>query len=383
MDYRTYIEGYDRIQQEIEICEKYGRDYRAEQKGRTAAVVANLHPSQLQLKLMDVITETPEVKTLRLADAAGGQLPPFQAGQYLSLKLNFGEVHTTRPYSISSSPRQRAYYDITVRKIPDGLVSNFLCGLKPGDIITSGSPEGKFVYNPVYHGKKLCMIAGGSGITPFMSMIREISQAGLEREITLIYGARSLEEMIFADELNELAAKNNNFTFVPLLENAPAAYQGKTGIINAEFLTEAAKINEISMFYLCGPQGMYEALNKILNGLGVPHRKIRQEISGLADDPSKNPGWPAGISPDHEFLVKAAGKTIKAKAGESLLKALEDAGLKVPSSCRCGECSYCRVKILSGTVFEPETALVRMSDHKYGYVHACQAFPTSDLEILL
>lgn len=383
MDYRQFIEGYDRIQQEIEICEKYGRDYRSEQKGRTAAIVANIHPAQLQLKLMEVITETPDVKTLRFADAAGRQLPPFQAGQYLSLKLTFGNVHTTRPYSISSSPRQRAYYDITVRQIPGGLVSSYLCALKPGEIITSGGPEGKFVYNPVFHGKKLCMIAGGSGITPFMSMIREVCQAGLDREITLVYGARSLEDMIFTDEIKELAAKNKNFTFVPVLEKAAAGYDGKTGMITAEILAEAVKIDDISMFYLCGPQGMYEEIRKILYGFGVPRRKIRQEISGLADDPSKNPGWPAEIKPEQEFSVKVAGKVIKAKAGESLLKALEDAGLKVPSSCRCGECSYCRVKILKGTVFEPETALVRMSDHKYGYVHACQAFPTSDLEILL
>ncbi len=383
MDYRQYIDGYQLIQQEIEVCEKYGHDYQAEQKGRTANLVANLHPGQLQLKIVDVIKETPEVKTLRLADASGGQLPSFQAGQYLSLKLSFGEAHTTRPYSISSSPRQRAYYDLTVRKIPDGLVSSKLIGMKTGEIITSGGPEGKFVYNPVFHGKKLCMIAGGIGITPFMSMIREVCQAGLDREITLVYGARSQEEMAFAGELHELASKNTRFNFMPVVEKASEGYLGKTGMITAELLAEAVVFDEITMFYLCGPQAMYDSINKILAGFGVPSRKIRQEASGLNEDPSKNPAWPPGLKPDQVFTVKAAGKSLKAKAGETLLKTLEDAGLKVPSSCRCGECSYCRIKILSGTVFEPETALVRMSDRKYGYVHACQAFPTSDLEILL
>lgn len=383
MEYRSYIEGYDGIQKEIEICEKYGRDYRAEQKGRTAALVANLHPDQLHLKLVDVITETPEVKTLRLVDAEGGQLPPFQAGQYLSLKLTFGEMMTTRPYSISSSPRQRAYYDITVRRIPGGLVSGYLYDLKLGNVITSGSPEGKFVYNPVFHGKHLCMIAGGSGITPFMSMVREACQAGLDREITLFYGAKSLEEMIFADEINELAAKNDKLTFIPVLESASSALKGKTGLITSDLLKESIRIDEISTFYLCGPQAMYNSLRKALISLDVPARKIRQEISGLADDPSHNPDWPSGIAPEQEFSVRVSGKIIKAKAGEPLLKSLESVGLKVPSSCRCGECSYCRVKILSGTVFQPETALVRMSDRQYGYVHACQAYPTSDLEILL
>jgi ferredoxin-NADP reductase len=376
MDYRKFIEGYDRIQQEIEICEKYGHDYRTEEKGRTAALVANIHPGRLQLKLVEVIDETRDVKTLRLADAGGGQLPPFQAGQYLSLKFAFGDMHTTRPYSISSSPRQRAYYDITVRKIADGLVSNYLCGLKPGETISSGGPEGKFVYNPVFHGKKLCMIAGGSGITPFMSMIREVCQAGLEREITLIYGARTSDDMIFASELKSYDEKFDQFTFIPVMEDA-------YGLINAEAIRKAVDIEKTSMFYLCGPQGLYDVIKPVLSGFGVPGRKIRQELSGTADNPSVYPQWPADIDPDHEFEVKAGGKIIRAKAGETLLKALENAGLKIASSCRCGECSYCRVKILKGTVFEPETSLVRMSDRKYGYVHSCQAFPTSDLEILL
>ncbi|HWQ75761.1 MAG TPA: iron-sulfur cluster-binding domain-containing protein [Syntrophomonas sp.] len=376
MDYRKFIDGYDRIQQEIEICEKYGHDYRTEEKGRTAALVANIHPGQLRLKLTEVIDETPEVKTLRWADADGRQLPPFQAGQYLSLKLTLDGVHTTRPYSISSSPRQRAYYDITVRSIPGGLVSSYLLGLKPGAVVTSGGPEGHFVYNPVFHGKKLAMIAGGSGVTPFMSMIREVCQAGLEREITLIYGAKSAGDLIFAAELKAYNDKCSNFTFIPVIEDA-------VGVIDGAAIKNALDVGHVSMFYLCGPQGMYGAVKKALAAAGVPNRKIRQEMSGTADDPSVYPQWPAEIALDQEFAVKVANQIIPAKAGEPLLKALEKAGLKVPSSCRCGECSYCRVKIISGTVFEPETSLVRMSDCQYGYVHSCQAFPTSDLEILL
>ena len=81
--------------------------------------------------------------------------------------------------------------------------------------------------------------------------------------------------------------------------------------------------------------------------------------------------------------MRAGGRDIQAKAGEPILEALEREQIKIPVSCRCGECSYCRVKLLKGEVFQPEGVLLRESDRRFGYIHACKAYPISDIEILL
>jgi ferredoxin len=137
-------------------------------------------------------------------------------------------------------------------------------------------------------------------------------------------------------------------------------------------------------FFICGPQGMYDFCLPELEGLGIARRKIRQEMYGAPLDIWQDPGWPRAVDPDRLFSVQVKnGKPLKAKAGDPLLVSLEKCGTVVPSLCRSGECSMCRLKILSGKVFQPAGVPVRKSDRQFGYVHSCAAYPLSDLEILI
>jgi ferredoxin len=118
--------------------------------------------------------------------------------------------------------------------------------------------------------------------------------------------------------------------------------------------------------------------------LGVPRRKIKQEMYGAPSNIWEYPGWPAQIKKDDVFSVNIRnGIQLNAKAGETLLSALEKNGVRVPSLCRSGECSMCRVKILSGEVYQPQGVPVRKSDRRFGYVHACMSYPIADLDILI
>lgn len=382
-DFRAEIEGYQEIKQELEICRKYGLDYRA-QKGRKAEIINRLHPRQLYLKVSEIISETPSAKTLRLV-ARKGKLPPFQAGQYISLQLEINGIRTSRPYSISSSPQQTAYYDISIKRIPNGFVSDYLLDqIKPGDFLESSGPAGNFYYNPLFHGNKLLFLAGGSGITPFMSMIREMTDLGLEKQITLFYGSKSTEALIFHKELSKIAAQHNHFRYYPVLETGAADDPNGKGFITAQLIKSTIGDAQLDTVYLCGPAAMYANLLPQLSSLGVPQRRIRREIFAAAGDLSQEPGWPQQIKPETRFAVQVLGqKTIEAKAGEPLLTALERAGLLIPSLCRAGECSLCRVQVLSGHVFQPAGVLLRESDKKYGYVHSCKAYPLEDLVIRL
>lgn len=381
-DFREQIEGYQEIKNELEICRKYGVDY-SSYKGKTAEIIERLHPKKLSLKVSKIIEESRQAKTLRLV-SGNSYLPPFQAGQYINLFVDIDGIRTSRPYSISSSPRQTAYYDITVQRIADGFVSNYLLDqVKVGDELESTGPAGHFYYNPLFHGKRLVFLAGGSGITPFMSMIRETTDAGLDREIHLIYGKRTTKDIIFHEELKELSLMHDNFNYSLVISEPEAGYKGFSGLIDSKMIRKVLNGASADTYYICGPGQMYDFCWTELEDMGIPRRKIRKEMFSAVSDISREAGWPEEISPEQEFSVNIAGKDIKAKAGEPLLIALEKAGIEVPVCCRSGECSACRVKLLSGKVFHPRGVLLRQSDIKYGYIHSCKAYPLEDLKIQL
>lgn len=375
----SQIEGYAEIVRDIEALKRYGHDYRID-RGEVMRVVSRLHPSQIRVRVVDIIQETPSTKTFRLASKEG-YLPPFMAGQYVSLTVKIGNIRTTRAYSISSPPHCTGYYDITVRRMRDGFVSNFLNDeIKIGDELYISGPAGNFYYNPIIHGNELVFIAGGSGITPFMSMIREITQRGIERSVHLFYGNRSDDDIIFHNELVRIAKNHARIRYYPVIENPSHSWNGLKGFITKEILLEKLKEIEGKTFFICGPQGLYDFIGPILLQLNIPRKKIRREMYGQPQDITKQIGWPAEIPASREFELHVEGKGIfKAKAGESLLTSLERAGIVLPSLCRSGECSMCRARLISGNVYYAPGALIRKSDKIFGYIHTCAAYPLSDV----
>ncbi len=377
------LEGYDKVRQEIEISRRLGDDFSLE-KGQVAEYVNRLHPPQLELYVSSIIEETVSTKTLRLT-AVNGYLPPFQAGQYIALSVEVDKVRTGRAYSISSAPSQTGYYDITVRRVKNGRVSNFLLDeVQVGDLLQSSGPQGTFHYHPILHQKELVYLAGGSGITPFMSMIREITDRGLQRTVHLFYGSQFLDDMIFHQELSQLSEQFAAINYIPVIEEPGLNYNGKTGYITAELIKETLGSLVEKSFFVCGPQAMYTFCLPELDKLGINKWKIKQEMSGTPIDICEYKGWPSAIKAKDRFTVRVNGsRSFETSAGEALLVALEDNGLVVPSLCRSGECSQCRIKLVSGKVFQPEGTPVRKSDRKYGYIHACVSYPLENLEILL
>jgi len=380
---KTQIEGYTEIQQEIEILRKYATN-RAAERGRVTQVINRLHPKSLNLRVSEIRKETPTTATFRLV-SQDRYLPPFQAGQYINLFVEVGGVRTSRPYSISSPPNQLGYYDITVRRVADGFVSTYLMDeVKVGDIFQSTSPSGQFYHNPLFHGEDLVFLAGGSGITPFMSMIREITDRDLNRRIRLIYGNRITDDIIFKNELEDRVPRHANLTVHTVISEPSDEYKGLTGFITSELIKDLSGNLDDKMFYVCGPEAMYTFVLSELKKLNIPKRKIRVEVFGPPTDMTCQPGWPENVSVDDSFNVKMKGKaTIRAKAGEPLMNSLERAGIVVNASCRSGECSLCRTKLVSGKVFQPRDVKLRKSDKIFGYIHPCMAFPLEDLEIMI
>ncbi|MBT3220662.1 MAG: 2Fe-2S iron-sulfur cluster binding domain-containing protein [Proteobacteria bacterium] len=352
-----------------------------EYRDSVAPIIARLHPKRMSLKLDKIIDETGSVKTYRFV-RTDGEPPPFRAGQYVNLFVEIDGTKTSRPYSIASAPRC-GYIDLTVQVKDGGFVSGCLHqNLVVGDELVSTGPVGHFYYEPLIDGEELVFLGGGSGITPLMSMIRQQEKVGWPLKIQLLYGSRLPTEVIFGDELKKLAKSNDRFKYNLVVSEPPKGYKGLKGLLDAKVIKKQIGSIEGKTFFICGPLQMYDLVVSELAKLGVPQHKIRRELYGPPADITKESGWPAKVKANARFKVEVEGReTIEVSATEPLINSLERHHMVVPAVCRSGECSKCRVRVLSGEVFMPANAGVREADRTYGYVHACVSYPVSNIKI--
>lgn len=203
-----------------------------------------LHPDFQELIVDKVIDHgSASAKTFLMRSKDGGPLAYFRAGQYLSLKLKIGESSLSRPYSISSSPKDalNGVVSVTVRANPGGFAAGYLLDeLKEGDEVLSSGPQGNFYYEELRDCKNVVALAGGSGITPFLSMAQAIADGTEDFDLTILAGSRTKEQILFGDELDYIAEKCNKVHVVHVLSDEEA--EGfEHGFITAELIKKYAK----------------------------------------------------------------------------------------------------------------------------------------------
>jgi ferredoxin-NADP reductase len=355
-----------------------------------------LHPDNQHLMIAEIRDETKTTKTFKLvADPDSGTVPLacFRAGQYLSLKVAADGVRITRPYSISSAPFEAlgpgGFYEITVRKEQDGFLTTHMWdNWEVGTKARSSGPCGFFYHEPLRDASKIVGLAGGSGITPFRSMAREIAYGQLDAELLLIYGSSDEDDIVFYDEFKKLERKTpDKIRVVHVLSCAEVSLQGcEQGLITADIIKKYADVDN-SSFFICGPQDMYEFVEQELATFDLPKRRIRREVRGEVKDITTSPGFPQEVTDEtFRLQVRIGGVTteVPARAVETVLVALERANLAPPSQCRSGECGFCRSLLVSGDVYiNPEGDSRRGADRQFGYIHPCSSYPIADLEIVV
>ena len=358
-------------------------DERAVTPGMVSELVGRIHPERIRVEVAEVVVETPSTRTLRLV-SGDGPFPPFRAGQFVCLFLEVGGVRTGRPYSVSSPPSRTGSLDITVRRMAPGFVSAHLCEkVAAGECLEISGPAGCFVREPLVDTNDLVFLAGGCGITPFMSMIQHAADTHADLRMHLIYGNRSPEDVIFQERLAALAVSMKNFRMDLVISEPPPGYDGCAGFLDAGTIRKLAGDPAGKTFFVCGPHAMVDLCLRALEELGVPGRRIKRELSGPLPDITVVKGWPREIEGDREFAVKVDGRGVefRARASEPLLNSLERQGLTLDALCRAGDCGACRIRLLEGKVFMPETVSLRKTDAVFGYIHTCAAYPVSDLTI--
>jgi len=353
-----------------------------------------IHPEKLNLLVTEMRAETKTSRTFKLlpdADSDTKALPYFRAGQYLSLKAEVNGARITRPYSISSAPFEalggNGFYEITMRKVEDGfLTSHAWDNWKVGTKVESSGPMGFFYYEPLRDARNIVGLAGGSGITPFRSMARQIAFGDLDAELLLLYGSSDEEDILFYDEFKALESKApGKVQVVHVLSCDVVSLQGcERGFVTAEVIQKYADV-ENGSFFVCGPQVMYDFVGGELAKLGLSQRRVRWEAYGERKDIASYPGFPAeAVGKTFQMKVHIGGLTaeIPAQATETVLVAMERANLAPPSQCRSGECGFCRSLLISGDVFVvPDSDHRRAADKQFGFIHPCSSYPLSDLEL--
>lgn len=340
-----------------------------------------LHPAAQHLMIKDVIAHNENAKTFILK---GSGLAPFRAGQYLSVQLKIGKSVLTRPYSISSSPAwvKDGKYALTVKRASGGFASDWILSNweKETEVNVSG-PEGNFYYEPLRDAKNILGIAGGSGITPFLSMAYALRDGLEDYNLTLLYGSCTEKDILFKSELEEIEKSCSKVKVVHVLSGEQQSCY-EQGFITAELIEKYA-VKPFSVF-LCGPTAMYRFVDKELDKLLLKRKDIRHELFAAPASPKGLKGYNGDADQEYTLTVKRFGKTatVPMKASETVLVALERAGIDAPSHCRSGECGWCRSRMCAGKVFIPEDMDARrMADKEKGYIHPCCSYPLSDLTI--
>lgn len=207
----------------------------------------------------------------------GGEPFPFKAGQFFILNVEDGqEPPANRSYSIASPPSESKHFSLCVKLIPGGRASEVLRALEPGAHLNFMAPFGHFVLKEEDE-KAIVMVATGTGLAPFMSMLPELFARAYQRPITLYFGVRHEEDLFYMDQLNAWAKEHENFTFIPMLSRPSETWKGAQGRVTEHFLNHDLD-PEKTRIYICGGGSMVKEVKKMAEDKGVPKDSIHFEL---------------------------------------------------------------------------------------------------------
>jgi ferredoxin-NADP reductase len=198
----------------------------------------------------------------------------YLAGQFLFITLKANGKELKKHFSFSSSPSEQNHIEFT-KKLSDSDFSNILRDLVSDDWVRIDAPYGKFTFRGEY--KKIALLAGGIGITPIRSICRYCTDKQLKTRITLIYGNRTENDIVFKKEFEDMQKQNKNLKCAFTIDEPNANWIGLTGLINGEMIKKEIPDYKDTIFYLCGPPGMVNALKGIINQIEIPSEQIRVE----------------------------------------------------------------------------------------------------------
>lgn len=349
----------------------------------------------MSLKVREVVKETSDTVTVYFEQPE--PYLDYKPGQYISLILELGGKEVRRSYSLCTSPFTDPHPGITVKRVKGGVVSNYLNEqIRPGKTIEIMKPLGHFTTE--FHSKNknhFVMVAGGSGITPIMGIIKSVFVNEPESKVTLIYCSRSEDQIIFKKQLDAFESKYpDRLKIFHNISQPSSGWTGLKGRLDVEKVKTILNDNnypglDTPRFFTCGPDGVMDTAISAFESMGFDKKSIFKE-SFFSDIHAKEETLKSEgkLSPELtreiEITVEGQSYTFEVPAGKTILEAGLDKDINMPYSCQSGLCTACRGKLISGKVDMIEDAGLSESEIAAGYILCCSSKPAStDIKIII
>ena len=353
-------------------------------------------PATTSLVLVKRELETHDSLSFTFA-AADQTLFDFKPGQFVTLAVKIeGKTHY-RAYSISSVPQQKQLR-LTIKRVPDGLVSNWLAdNLSIGDSLSALNIAGQFNSRDCKHKDKLLLISAGCGITPVMSIAKTLLAANSDADIEFLHCARDKDNIIFHDEMQALVAQHKNFKVQLLLENSEdfadfsankkttsSALPHQAGMVSANAIQQLYPNLKERTIFLCGPVGFMQAVENIAQESDFDMAHFFQESFTPAADNKQQTNLSLNASTENVMLY-VPDFSVKKEViqGSSLLELLENNGVPIIGACRAGVCGSCKCKITKGKVKSTSSETLSAEEIEQGFVLACSSTVEEDVAVAL
>jgi ferredoxin-NADP reductase len=355
--------------------------------GRLAALLA-----PRTVRVVRVVRETKDAVSLVLEDGSGAPMP-FVPGQFFTLLVPVGGEVLRRAYSVSSDVRDPSRVAVTVKRVEGGAVSNHVNDhVREGDLLQVLGPSGSFTV-PASTGapRHLVLLAGGSGITPMMAILRASLASEPQAKVTLLYGNRGEADVIFKGALDDLTREHGARLAVRhVLSDPPAGWTGGVGVLEESVVSrelEACGLGDGAgeeHFFLCGPEPMMRASRAALVARGVPEGRIVEERFNMPHLRAK-PAAAEDASPQLLTIRMGAGgaREVYVAPQQTMLEAGLSSGVRMDYSCAMGGCAACKVRLCDGEVEMEEPNCLTSQEREQGYVLACVSRVRSSATIAL
>ncbi|WP_419206856.1 MOSC N-terminal beta barrel domain-containing protein [Photobacterium leiognathi] len=298
-------------------------------------------------------------------------LPTYLPGQHLPIQLEVNGEYISRRYTLSSSPSRPGRYAISVKRVDDGRVSNWLHEhFQVGDTLVADSPSGDFHLG--VHTDKLLLLSAGSGVTPMLSMLRYLSDNDRVRDVVFYHQCRTEADIPCLEELHALEEKHPSLDLRMVLSQPKRDWQGESGRLSIGHLAMMSDLDKRQVF-VCGPDAFMASAKKLLRNMGMSASRYHQEAFG-----------PVRHAQQEKKTVELSidGQVFQGNNQATLLEQAENAGIAMDYSCRAGFCGACKVTLVSGDVEQPDVPALSQQDREQGKVLACCCVPKNDLTII-
>lgn len=340
----------------------------------------------MKLLVKDIVKETNDAVSICFKNGSLFKKLKYKPGQFLTIHVPIDKVVQKRAYSFSSNPYTDKDLKITIKRVEEGLVSNYVHdNLKVGDKLVVDNPAGSFYIQPETQAKKqYVLFAGGSGVTPMFSIVKSVLTEEKNSNILLVYANQNMESIIFHEQIKYLEKEyHNNFSVEHIISSQEENKENyHSGLATKELIDCIMKKHDLNyeehVYMICGPFGYMEKIKEILRDNGISREKIKIEVfkSPEVKFTSKD------LVSDVTLKIGKESHTLKVKGDKSILQQAMSENIVIPYSCRSGMCSTCKAKCVSGEIKMTDGHFLSEKDVENGDILTCVSYPVSEKVVI-